>query len=91
MKGFIFSTEAIASLVIVILVLGVFSYSSNTQIVDGGTKQIHAQANEVTGIYFNLNYADKNSLSPQQYCTTAAAYNYTQKKILDTNSCRWYE
>lgn len=89
MKGFLFSTEALLTLVVIILATSVFWYSSSFQIQPTNNIQIQAQSDKALMLYFNQNETLSEPSAVTQYCSKIIYYNPSIKQLLEKNSCRW--
>ncbi|MFA5931214.1 MAG: hypothetical protein WC821_02800 [archaeon] len=91
MKGFIFSTEALLTLIIIILATSVFWYTSSFQVQSTNNIQIQAQSDRAMTLYFDQNESLPNILATTQYCSKVIYYRVQSKQLLEKFSCRWIE
>ena len=88
-KGFMFSIEAMISMVLVLSALGLIAYSSSYGEMDNGQIRILAQAGAAESMYFGTAplAKDYNNL----LCEKIAYYDRVAKKVSERSSCRGYE
>ena len=84
-----FSIEAIASMALVILALGIFAYSSTIVPVEAKNMLIQSQAQAKMIVYFKIPFSTANPDVKEQYCEKAVTYVYATKTLLDNNACWW--
>jgi|GEM_PF-1609672 len=89
MKGFIFSIEAIAALVIVITIMGTLFFATGNYIQKTNTLEIQAQSQEASTLYFNLPGESVSTNTQQQYCAKITTYVPDTKVLSDKIICRW--
>ncbi len=89
MKGFIFSIEAIATLMIVLTILSTLYFSTGNYIQKTNALQIQAQSQEAAALYFNLPGQVVTSDTQQQYCSKITIYVPATKVFSDKIICRW--
>lgn len=89
MKGFIFSTEAVAFLIITMIAIGTFA------MLAGGTEQsnsiplLKARAAEQNTLYFNTPQNNQDSTATQQHCATITDLNAHTRSFFNKNYCGW--
>ncbi|MCX6804204.1 MAG: hypothetical protein NTY48_06605 [Candidatus Diapherotrites archaeon] len=88
-KGFIFTIEAAAAIVIVIFAMGVFSYSEASHTENNTTTQLMAQASIQQTLYFNLPATPLDASAKEQYCDKTIKFNQVNNSILSENNCGW--
>jgi len=89
MKGFIFSIETIAALMIVLTIFSTFYFSTGNYIQKTNILQIQAQSQEAAALYFNLPAQSIDSNTQQQYCSKITVYVTQTKAFSDKTLCRW--
>jgi hypothetical protein len=87
MRAFMFSLEALITIVIVLLACGVFFYAQTNQLQSTTHTEIKNQAASATSIYFNLNQVNQDPSAETQYCTRINTYNLNVKQLIDKNIC----
>ncbi|VVB74285.1 Uncharacterised protein [uncultured archaeon] len=89
MKGFIFSIEAIAALMIVLTIMGTLYFSTGNYMQKTNTLELQAQSQEASALYFNLPGQAVISNTQQQYCSKITVYVPDTKALSDKILCRW--
>jgi len=89
MKGFLFSIEGAASLVVVLLVLSLIAFNAPMKQSETNMLEMKMQSTKQTTMYFNLSVANKaydiNSIT--QYCTKVYKYDTFTKQVVEKSIC----
>jgi len=89
MKGYLFSTEALITLVVIILASSLFWYTSSLAQKETNTLQIQNQTDRAMTLYFNLPEKIAGTNTITQYCEKTIDYNSPSKALLEKKTCRW--
>ncbi|MFA6064761.1 MAG: hypothetical protein WCW44_00640 [archaeon] len=88
MKGFLFSTEALLSMSVIILALLIVQYEP-TQTSNIVPEVLFQNQNaQSTTLYFNLAGSSTDATNTNQYCTIIGRYSPITKNYFDSNVCR---
>jgi hypothetical protein len=87
MKGFMFSIEGIASLVIVLLALSMIALNAPVKQSETNMLELKMQSSKQMTMYFNLNEKSNDVNAITQYCTKVTKYDTFTKKVIDKNVC----
>jgi len=90
MKGFIFSTEAIVTVILILTVASIFAMQQTGTLSKTTALEIQNNSQEATTLYFNLAtqpIPDTNEV----YCSKVIKYNQLVKEFEEKNVCRGFE
>ena len=88
MKGFMFSIEALSAAAIVILALGIFSYSTSLNEPIINNKEIQTQSQTEMTLYFNLPSITSTTTANEQYCKKIITYSNNTNTLIEKNYCK---
>jgi len=88
MKGFLFSTEALFAMSIIILTLGIVHYETTQTTTSGQAILFENQNAQLITLYFNIPSSSADASATNQYCSKVEKYSTVTKTFFDTNVCR---
>ncbi len=90
-KGFIFSTEAVVTIIVILAVASIFSMQQTG--IENKTTAMEIQNNsqESATLYFNLAPTQPNPYNKEVYCSQVTRYNQPAKVFEDRNVCRGFK
>ncbi|MFA6268786.1 MAG: hypothetical protein WCW13_03865 [archaeon] len=89
MKGYLFSTEVLFTMAIVILATSTLWYSSTLTQQNTSFLELQNQSAASEALYFNLNPSPGDNSATTQYCTTITTYSNETKQLFTKLNCRW--
>ena len=88
MKGFLFSIEALFSMAIIVLAIGIVQYNTTQTPTNEPAILLQNQNNQLTTLYFNLPQTNSDPTTTNQYCAKIIQYDTSTKIVNSKSICR---